>query len=34
MKGDEIIDITIEYPENYAEQMMKYSREFSFLKGE
>jgi len=30
-KDGKIIDIKIEYPDNYAEQMLKYSREFSFL---
>jgi len=27
----EIVDITISYPDNYPEQMMKYSKEYSFL---
>lgn len=31
-KNAEIIDIEIEYPESYMEQMMHYSEEFSFLK--
>lgn len=31
MKGDEIIDIKIEYPNDYTKQMMKYSKEYSFL---
>ncbi len=31
MKGDEIIDVKVEYPDNYEEQMMRYSREYSFL---
>lgn len=30
-KGNEIIDIEIHDPESYTEQMLKYSREYSFL---
>ncbi len=29
--NDTIIDVKINYPDNYSEQMMKYSREYSFL---
>ncbi|MCX6273458.1 MAG: dihydrofolate reductase [Bacteroidetes bacterium] len=32
MKGDQIVDVKVEYPDDYAGQMMKYSKEFSFLK--
>lgn len=31
MEGGEIVDITCEYPETYAEQMLRYSSEYSFL---
>ncbi|MCX6234368.1 MAG: dihydrofolate reductase [Bacteroidetes bacterium] len=31
MKGDEIIDIQIEYPEDYSQQMLYYSDNYSFL---
>ena len=30
-KNGKITDILIEYPDNYAEQMLYYSREYSFL---
>lgn len=30
-EGDEIIDVKVEYPDDYAEQMMEYSEEYSFL---
>ncbi len=30
-EGENIVDIRIHYPDDYAEQMMKYSAEFSFL---
>jgi len=29
--GENIVDIKIEYPDDYAGQMLKYSREYSFL---
>lgn len=31
MDGDKIVDITIEYPTNYTEQMLYYSKNYSFL---
>ena len=31
MEGGEIVDITYEYPESYAEQMLDYSARYSFL---
>ena len=31
MDGSKIIDITIEYPDNYMEQMLNYSKNYSFL---
>ncbi|MHC1707552.1 MAG: dihydrofolate reductase [Bacteroidales bacterium] len=31
MKGEEIIDVKIEFPDDYAGQMLKYSIEYSFL---
>ena len=31
LEGEEIIDIRVEYPDDYAEQMMKYSKDYSFL---
>jgi dipeptidyl-peptidase-3 len=31
MEGEKIIDVKVEYPDNYTEQMMKYAKEFSFL---
>lgn len=31
MKGEEIIDVTVDYPDDYAGQMLKYSKEYSFL---
>lgn len=31
MKGDEIIDIKIEYPEDFTEQMLYYAKEYSVL---
>ncbi len=31
MENEKIVDIKVEYPEDYAEQMMKYSKEHSFL---
>ena len=31
MKGDEIIDVKIEYPDDFTEQMLFYAKEYSFL---
>ena len=31
MNGNQIIDIKIEYPEDFTKQMLEYSKEFSFL---
>ncbi|NJD23631.1 MAG: dihydrofolate reductase, partial [Melioribacter sp.] len=31
MNGSQIIDIKIEYPEDFTKQMLEYSKEFSFL---
>ena len=31
MKGSEIIDIRLEYPDDYVKQMMEYSKKYSFL---
>ncbi len=31
MEGGEIVDVKIEYPEDYVEQMLEYSRNYSFL---
>lgn len=31
MKGDKIIDVKVEYPDNYVDQMLQYSKEYSFL---
>ncbi|MBW8051309.1 MAG: dihydrofolate reductase [Cytophagales bacterium] len=30
-EGEKIIDVTIEYPDDFTEQMMEYGREYSFL---
>ena len=30
-KGDKIFDVKIEYPESFTEQMMEYSKKYSFL---
>lgn len=30
-KGDELVDVTVEYTDDYAGQMMEYSEKFSFL---
>jgi dipeptidyl-peptidase-3 len=32
MKGGEIIDIRVEYPDDFAGQMMKYGKAYAFLK--
>lgn len=29
--GDSIVDAKVEYPDNYVEQMMEYSKEYSYL---
>lgn len=31
MQGNEIIDVKIEYPENFFDQMMEYGKKYSFL---
>lgn len=31
MNGDQIIDVRIEYPDNFYQQMMEYGKEYSFL---
>jgi dipeptidyl-peptidase-3 len=31
MDGDKIVDIKIEYPDNYMDQMLNYSKNYSFL---
>lgn len=31
MQGDSIVDVKIEYPDNYVQQMMEYSDNYSFL---
>jgi dipeptidyl-peptidase-3 len=31
MKDGKMVDVTVEYPDNYSEQMMGYSKNFSFL---
>ncbi|MBI5217643.1 MAG: dihydrofolate reductase [Bacteroidia bacterium] len=31
MQGDKIVDVKIEYPNNFMEQMLYYSKEYSFL---
>ncbi len=31
MKGEEIIDVKVEYPNNFAEQMLEYGKTYSFL---
>ncbi|MBN1990192.1 MAG: dihydrofolate reductase [Bacteroidales bacterium] len=31
MDGDKIIDVKVEYPSNYVDQMLQYSKEYSFL---
>ena len=31
IKGDTIADVTISYPDDYTQQMLEYSRNFSFL---
>ncbi len=31
IKGDTIVDVTIEYPDDFAKQMLHYSKNFSFL---
>ncbi|HPB54187.1 MAG TPA: dihydrofolate reductase, partial [Saprospiraceae bacterium] len=31
MKGDKIIDVKVEYPDNFFTQMMEYGKKYSFL---
>lgn len=31
MDGDKIVDVKVSYPNNYVEQMLEYSRDYSFL---
>lgn len=31
MSGEEITDVSLEYPENFVEQMLEYGKEYSFL---
>ncbi len=31
MEGDKIVDVKVSYPNNYVEQMLEYSRDYSFL---
>jgi dipeptidyl-peptidase-3 len=31
MDGDEITDVTLEYPETFVEQMLEYGKQYSFL---
>jgi len=31
MQGDSIVDVKVEYPDNYVQQMMEYSDNYSFL---
>ncbi|RMF59819.1 MAG: dihydrofolate reductase [Calditrichaeota bacterium] len=31
MKGDEIVDVKVEYPDDFTEQMLEYARDYSFL---
>ncbi len=30
-EGDKVIDVKVEYPDNYTNQMLRYSKEYSFL---
>ena len=30
-EGEKIVDVKVEYPDNYTEQMLRYSKEYSFL---
>ena len=32
MNGDEIVDVKVDYTEGYADQMLRYSRDYSALK--
>ncbi|MDE6285912.1 MAG: dihydrofolate reductase, partial [Muribaculaceae bacterium] len=32
MDGDEIVDVKVDYSEGYADQMLRYSRDYSALK--
>ncbi len=31
MEGDEIVDVKVEYPDDFTEQMLEYARDYSFL---
>jgi dipeptidyl-peptidase-3 len=31
MKGEEMVDVKVEYPKDFAEQMLEYSKEYHFL---
>jgi len=31
MEGKQIVDVKIEYPDDYTEQMMEYAEKYSFL---
>ncbi len=31
MKGDQIVDVKVEYPDDFTEQMLEYARDYSFL---
>lgn len=31
MENGEIVDVTVEYTEDYPDQMMRYSKNYSFL---
>ena len=31
MEGDKIIDVEVEYPDNFVDQMMYYGENYSFL---
>ncbi len=31
MKGDEVVDVMVRYDESYVDQMLRYSRDYSFL---
>lgn len=34
MEGDKMVDVKVEYPEDFAGQMLEYAREYSFLPNE
>lgn len=31
MKGDDLVDVEISYPDDFSAQMLEYAREYSFL---